>query len=58
MADDPIVFVTANPVPKIWPWKVLGAGASIVAIIDRSRRETKAMMDNGFIAPVPGEMRK
>jgi malate dehydrogenase (oxaloacetate-decarboxylating) len=28
------------------------------AIIDRSRRETKAMMDNGFIAPMPGVMRK
>jgi malate dehydrogenase (oxaloacetate-decarboxylating) len=157
MADDPIVFVTANPVPEIWPWEALEAGASIVAtgrsdfpnqvnnslvfpavfrgaldvrashitdemclaaakelalvaeekglrndsivpsmddwdafprqaaaigmkaieqglarkrfnrkelldrataIIGRSRRETKAMMDNGFIAPVPGEMSK
>jgi malate dehydrogenase (oxaloacetate-decarboxylating) len=157
MADHPIVFVTANPVPEIWPWEALEAGASIVAtgrsdfpnqvnnslvfpavfrgaldvrashitdqmclaaakelalvaeekglrndrivpsmddwdafprqaaaigmkaieqglarkrfnrkellerataIIGRSRRETKAMMDNGFIAPVPGEMRK
>jgi len=157
MADGPIVFVTANPVPEIWPWEAHEAGAIIVAtgrsdfpnqvnnslvfpavfrgaldvrashitdemclaaarelalvaeekglrpdrivpsmddweafprqaaaigmmaieqglarkpysrhqllerataIIDRSRRETKAMMDNGFIAPVPGAMRK
>lgn len=31
MNDDAIVFATANPVPEIWPWEALEAGAKIVA---------------------------
>jgi len=31
MADDAIVFATANPIPEIWPWEALEAGAKIVA---------------------------
>ncbi len=31
MADDPIVFACANPVPEIWPWEAKEAGASVVA---------------------------
>ncbi len=31
MADDSIVFATANPIPEIWPWEALEAGAKIVA---------------------------
>jgi malate dehydrogenase (oxaloacetate-decarboxylating) len=31
MADNSIVFVCANPVPEIWPWKAKEAGARIVA---------------------------
>ena len=31
MADDAIVFATANPVPEIWPWEAKKAGARIVA---------------------------
>lgn len=31
MADKPIVFVCANPVPEIWPWEALEAGAAVVA---------------------------
>ena len=31
MADDPIVFACANPVPEIWPWDAKEAGARIVA---------------------------
>ena len=31
MADDAIVFVTANPIPEIWPWDAKDAGARIVA---------------------------
>ncbi len=31
MADDPIVFVCANPVPEIWPWEAKANGARIVA---------------------------
>jgi malate dehydrogenase (oxaloacetate-decarboxylating) len=31
MADDAIVFATANPIPEIWPWEAQEAGARIVA---------------------------
>ncbi len=31
MADDPIVFACANPVPEIWPWEAKAGGAAVVA---------------------------
>jgi malate dehydrogenase (oxaloacetate-decarboxylating) len=31
MANDPIVFACANPVPEIWPWEAKAAGAAVVA---------------------------
>ncbi|MBS7604965.1 NADP-dependent malic enzyme [Candidatus Bathyarchaeota archaeon] len=31
MADNPIVFACANPIPEIWPWEAKEAGARIVA---------------------------
>jgi len=31
MADDKIVFATANPVPEIWPWEAEEAGVKIFA---------------------------
>lgn len=31
MAKDAIVFACANPVPEIWPWEALDAGAKVVA---------------------------
>ena len=31
MADDAIVFATANPIPEIWPWEAKEAGAKIIA---------------------------
>jgi len=31
MADDAVVFVCANPIPEIYPWEALEAGARIVA---------------------------
>lgn len=31
MADQAIVFVCANPVPEIWPWEAVEAGAAVVA---------------------------
>jgi malate dehydrogenase (oxaloacetate-decarboxylating) len=31
MAQDPIVFACANPVPEIWPWEAKEGGAVIVA---------------------------
>lgn len=31
MADNAIVFACANPIPEIWPWEAIEAGARIVA---------------------------
>jgi len=31
MADDSIVFATANPIPEIWPWEAEDAGVKIFA---------------------------
>ena len=31
MAERPIVFACANPMPEIWPWQARGSGAAIVA---------------------------
>jgi len=31
MAADAIVFACANPIPEIWPWEALEAGAKIVS---------------------------
>jgi malate dehydrogenase (oxaloacetate-decarboxylating) len=31
MADDAIVFASANPIPEIWPWEAKEAGARVVA---------------------------
>jgi malate dehydrogenase (oxaloacetate-decarboxylating) len=31
MADNPVVFACANPMPEIWPWEAKTAGAAVVA---------------------------
>ncbi|MDD5503618.1 MAG: malate dehydrogenase, partial [Candidatus Thermoplasmatota archaeon] len=31
MANDAIAFSCANPVPEIWPWEALEAGAKVIA---------------------------
>lgn len=31
MADDAIIFASANPIPEIWPWEAKEAGARIIA---------------------------
>jgi len=31
MADDSILFAIANPVPEIWPWEAIEAGARVIA---------------------------
>lgn len=31
MAKDAVVFVCANPIPEIWPWDAMAAGARVVA---------------------------
>jgi malate dehydrogenase (oxaloacetate-decarboxylating) len=30
MAKDPIVFITANPIPEMWPWDAKEVGARVV----------------------------
>jgi malate dehydrogenase (oxaloacetate-decarboxylating) len=30
MAKDPVVFITANPIPEMWPWDAQEAGARVV----------------------------
>ncbi len=31
MADDAVVFATANPIPEIWPWEAKDAGCKVFA---------------------------
>lgn len=31
MADDPVIFATANPVPEIWPWEAKECGCRVFA---------------------------
>lgn len=31
MADDPVVFATANPIPEIWPWEAKEHGVKVFA---------------------------
>ena len=31
MANDPVVFLCANPIPEMWPWDAKAAGAAVVA---------------------------
>jgi malate dehydrogenase (oxaloacetate-decarboxylating) len=30
MAKDPVVFITANPIPEMWPWEAQEAGARLI----------------------------
>jgi malate dehydrogenase (oxaloacetate-decarboxylating) len=30
MAKDPVVFLTANPIPEMWPWEAQEAGAVVI----------------------------
>jgi malate dehydrogenase (oxaloacetate-decarboxylating) len=48
MASDPIVFATANPVPEIWPWEALEAGASVVAT---GRSDFPNQVNNSLVFP-------
>jgi malate dehydrogenase (oxaloacetate-decarboxylating) len=47
MADDSIVFATANPIPEIWPWEAKEAGARIVGT-GRSDFENQINNSLGF----------
>jgi Malic enzyme len=48
MADDPIVFALANPVPEIWPSEAKEAGAKIVAT---GRGDFPNQVNNSLIFP-------
>jgi malate dehydrogenase (oxaloacetate-decarboxylating) len=48
MARDAIVFACANPVPEIWPWDALGAGARVVAT---GRSDFANQLNNALVFP-------
>ncbi|EQD70979.1 NAD-dependent malic enzyme 4, partial [mine drainage metagenome] len=48
MADDPIVFALANPVPEIWPEVARRAGAAVVAT---GRSDFPNQVNNSLIFP-------
>src|SRR5579875_1420667 len=48
MADDPIVFALANPVPEIWPEAARRAGAAVVAT---GRSDFPNQVNNSLIFP-------
>ncbi len=48
MAKDAIVFACANPVPEIWPWDALEAGARIVAT---GRSDFPNQVNNSLVFP-------
>ncbi|MBI4270254.1 MAG: NADP-dependent malic enzyme [Candidatus Rokubacteria bacterium] len=48
MAPDAIVFACANPVPEIWPWDALEAGARIVAT---GRSDFPNQLNNSLVFP-------
>ena len=48
MAHDAIVFATANPVPEIWPWEAVEAGARVVAT---GRSDFPNQVNNSLVFP-------
>jgi len=48
MATNAIVFATANPVPEIWPWEAMEAGAKIVAT---GRSDFPNQVNNSLVFP-------
>jgi len=48
MAENPIVFACANPIPEIWPWEAKEAGAKIVAT---GRSDFPNQVNNSMIFP-------
>ncbi|HYM04467.1 MAG TPA: NADP-dependent malic enzyme [Stellaceae bacterium] len=48
MARNAIVFACANPVPEIWPWEALEAGARIVAT---GRSDFPNQVNNSLVFP-------
>ncbi len=50
MASNAIVFACANPIPEIWPWDALEAGAKVVAT-GRSDFEGHSQLNNSLGFP-------
>ena len=48
MADDPIVFACANPIPEIWPWEAEEAGAKVIAT---GRSDFPNQVNNSLVFP-------
>jgi len=48
MAEDPIVFALANPIPEIWPWEAKEAGARVVGT---SRGDFANQINNSLVFP-------
>ena len=48
MADDPIVFACANPIPEIWPWEAAEAGAKVIAT---GRSDFPNQVNNSLVFP-------
>jgi malate dehydrogenase (oxaloacetate-decarboxylating) len=48
MAKDSIVFACANPIPEIWPWEAIEAGARIVAT---GRSDFPNQVNNSLVFP-------
>mgnify|MGYP001578575180 CR=1 FL=1 len=48
MQNDSIVFACANPLPEIWPWDALEAGARIVAT---GRSDFPNQINNSLVFP-------
>jgi malate dehydrogenase (oxaloacetate-decarboxylating) len=48
MAEDPIVFALANPIPEIWPWEAQEAGARVVGT---SRGDFANQINNSLVFP-------
>jgi len=55
MAEEPIVFACANPVPEIWPWEAKEAGARIV-VTGRSDFPNQVNNSLGFPAIFRGAL--
>ena len=48
MTEDAIVFACANPIPEIWPWEAVEAGARVVAT---GRADFPNMVNNSLVFP-------
>ncbi len=48
MAENPVIFLLANPVPEMWPWEAKEAGAAVVAT---GRSDFPNQVNNSLVFP-------